>query len=165
MDAIPPSIPPPTIEVIVASIANGRRLNARIDRDLKDLGLTWGRFHMLVVLGRTDGWIHASSLARKMGITRQSAHALLHHLDERGFLRWMHDPWVHSARLTTDGARILAHAHEALGDTFAAIGRVEVAQRKAIVAAEYAIKRELNRPVHRPAWYAGHLPQNDSQPV
>ena len=120
------AIPPPTIEVIVASIANGRRLNAHIDRDLKDLGLTWGRFHMLVVLNRTNGWIHAGSLARKMGITRQSAHALLHHLDERGFLRWMHDPWVHSARLTTDGARILAQAHEALGDTFAAIERVEV---------------------------------------
>ena len=145
-------IPPPTIRVISASIANGRRLHTRIDRDLKDLGLTWGRYHALVVLDQTNGWIHAGAIARRMGVTRQSAHALLHHLDERGLLLWMDDRWVHSARLSADGTRVLAEAHEVLGDTYAAIERVEVRDRKAVVAAEYAIDRELRRPPRRRAW-------------
>ena len=153
-------IPPPTIEVIVSSILNGRRLNARIDRDLQDLGLTWGRFHALVVLDRTHGWIHAAALARKMGISRQSAHELLRYLDRRGFLRWMNDSWVHSARLTTDGAQMLDVALVRLGDTFAAIERVEVRERKAIVSAEYAIRRELHRPPRRRSWYADHLSED-----
>ena len=96
------TIPPPTTAVVVAAIASGRRLIARIDRDLEDLGLTWGRFHALVVIDRTNGWIHAGALARKMAITRQSAHTLLRSLDERGFLNWKVDPWVRSVRLTTD---------------------------------------------------------------
>jgi DNA-binding MarR family transcriptional regulator len=151
-------MPPPTIQVIAASIANGRCLNARIDRDLKDLGLTWGRFHALVVMDGSNGWIHAGALGRKMGISRQSAHALLASLDERGSLRWMNDSWVHSARLTTDGVQMLMIAYEALGDTFAAIERVEVRDRKTLVAAEYAVKRELLRPVRRRPWYTDHLP-------
>jgi DNA-binding MarR family transcriptional regulator len=122
------AIPPPTTAVLVAAIASGRRLIARIDRDLEDLGLTWGRFHALVVIDRTNGWIHAGALARKMAITRQSAHMLLRRLDERGFVLWKVDPWVRSVRLTTDGARILAQAYE------------------------------LRRPPHRRPWYAGHLP-------
>ena len=80
------TIPPPTTAVVVAAVASGRRLIARIDRDLEDLGLTWGRFHALVVIDRTNGWIHAGALARKMAITRQSAQMLLRRLDERGFL-------------------------------------------------------------------------------
>jgi len=152
------AIPPPTITVVVAAIANGRRLVARIDRDLEDLGLTWGRFHALIVIDRTNGWIHAGALARKMGITRQSAHTLLRRLDERGFLRWQAEPWVRSARLTTDGAQILAQAYEALADTFAAIERVSAQERRSIVTAEYAIDRELRRPPQRRPWYADHLP-------
>jgi len=151
--------------VISASVANGRRLHTRIDRDLKDLGLTWGRYHALVVLDRTNGWIHAGAIARKMGVTRQSAHVLLHHLDERGFLLWMDDRWVRSARLSADGARILSQAHEALADTFEAIQRVDVHERKAIVAAEYAIKRELHRPPRRRAWYADYLPDKKAGPA
>ena len=152
------TIPPPTTAVVVAAIASGRRLIARIDRDLEDLGLTWGRFHALVVIDRTNGWIHAGALARKMAITRQSAHTLLRSLDERGFLKWKVDPWVRSVRLTTDGARILAQAYEALADTYAAIERLGAQERKTIVSAEYAIDRELRRPPQRRPWYAGHLP-------
>jgi DNA-binding MarR family transcriptional regulator len=152
------TIAPPTTEVIVSAITSGRRLVARIDRDLKDLGLTWGRFHALVVIDRTNGWIHAGAIARKMGITRQSAHALLRTLDDRGLLRWKVEPWVRSARLSTDGALILAEAYGALADTFDAIQRLDAKERKAIVVAEYAIRRELHRPPTRRPWYAGHLP-------
>jgi hypothetical protein len=68
------------------------------------------------------------------------------------------DPWVRSVRLTTDGARILAEAYEALADTYAAIERLSPQERKTIVSAEYGIDRELRRPPHRRPWYAGHLP-------
>ena len=151
-------IPPPTTQVLVAAIASGRRLNTRIDRDLGDLGLTWGRFHALVVLDRANGWIHAGAIARKMAITRQSAHELLRHLDDRGFLHWRIEPWVRSARLSRDGALTLQLAYRALSDTYAAIERLAVQERSSIVAAEYAIDRELRRPPQRRAWYAEHLP-------
>ena len=151
-------IPPPTTQVLVAAIASGRRLNTRIDRDLGDLGLTWGRFHALVVLDRANGWIHAGAIARKMAITRQSAHELLRHLDDRGFLHWRIEPWVRSARLSRDGALTLQLAYETLSDTYAAIERLAVQERSSIVAAEYAIDRELRRPPQRRAWYADYLP-------
>ena len=65
---------------------------------------------------------------------------------------------MRSVRLTTDGARILAQAYEALADTYAAIERLSAQERKTIVAAEYAIDRELRRPPQRRPWYADHLP-------
>jgi DNA-binding MarR family transcriptional regulator len=150
-------IPPPSLEVIEAAIRCGRRLEARIGRDLHHQGLRWGHVHALLIMERTGGLIHAGSLARRMGITRQSAHAILLRLDDRGFLSWRDESWIRNVMLTAEGRRALGECLRVLEDTLAAIGRVTVHERKRIVSAERAIDRELRRPVYRKPWFYERL--------
>jgi DNA-binding MarR family transcriptional regulator len=139
-------IAPSPLEVIVAAVWCGRRLVARIDRDLEVHGLTWGQFHALVVFERQNGWMHAGALGRRLGVSRQAAHALVHRLVDRGFLRWDERAgWVRSARLTPTGHEALADAYEALTDVFAAIERLTIDERQQVVSAENSIHRELQR--------------------
>jgi DNA-binding MarR family transcriptional regulator len=143
-------IPPPPLEVIEAAILAGRRLVARIDRDLEASGLTWGLFHVLVVMERQRGLIHAGAVARRMGVSRQAAHVLMRRLGDAGLIRWdEQEAWVRSARLSDDGRGTLASAYADLADVLAAIERLTVDERKMVVAAAYSMQRELNR---RPGW-------------
>jgi DNA-binding MarR family transcriptional regulator len=143
-------IPPPPLDVVVAAVVTGRRLVARIDRDLEGRGLTWGMFHALEEMEWHGGWIHAGAVARRMGVSRQAAHVLMHRLGDAGWVEWDKlGAWVRSARLTEDGLRVLEKGFADLADVFDAINRLTMAERKQVVSAAYSMKRELNR---RPGW-------------
>jgi DNA-binding MarR family transcriptional regulator len=143
-------IPPPPLEVLSAAIRCGRRLVTQIDRDLAVRGLTWSQYQALAVFDRHNGWIHAGAVGRRMGVSRQAAHTLLHRLGGRGFLEWdERQAWVRCARITLDGREALAAGREALTDVFAAMERLTVEERKQVVSTDNSIRRELARP---PGW-------------
>jgi len=152
-------IPPPPWKVVEAAVRCGRELVTRVDRDLADLGLSWGQFQALAVVVEQRGWIHAGAVGRRMGVSRQSAHALLRRLDARGFLTWKDEGWIRSARPTAEGEEALREAYGRLEDVFAAIARLTIQERKMVVSAEHSIHRELLRPARRPQWYEEYLPE------
>lgn len=152
-------IPPPTFEVVIAAVLCGRRLARQFNRDLGGQGLTLGQFHAMSVLQRTDGWIHAAAVGRRMGVSRQAAHALVQQIDERGLLSWMDDGWIKSVQLRREGDTVLADARRALEDTMEAVERLSVTERKTIVRAQESVNRELKR-----ATYPRYDPFGNSAP-
>jgi DNA-binding MarR family transcriptional regulator len=152
------SIPPPALEVIASSVAFGRGLASRIDRELAGQGLTWGQFHILVTLERHGGWMHAASLARRVGISRQAAHGLMSRLDDRGFLRWKHDGHIRSALLTQDGNDAVGQAWKAIEHVVRAIERTTVEERIGLLAAQRSIEGEMRRRPWTKPFYFDSLP-------
>jgi DNA-binding MarR family transcriptional regulator len=152
-------VAPPPIDVITAAASCSRQLVRRIDRDLAGQGLTWSQFRALVEIHERRGWVHAASIARRVGVSRQAASALFAKLDERGFLRWWDEGWIKSVQLTKEGVDALGRARHAVADTLAAVGRLSVEERRAFKSAELSIRRELSRPPSRRSPYWEHLPK------
>ena len=152
-------IPPPTLDVADSVVWAGRELVKRVDRDLAGQGLGWGQLRALLALEDQRGWIHAGAVGRRIGVSRQAAHVLLRRLDDRGFLRWMDEGWIRSARLTPEGERAVRTALKTVWPTFEAIERLTVAERKMLVSATYSLHRELRRPPPNIPWYVDKLPE------
>src|SRR4051812_13695529 len=146
-------VAPPPIEVITAAASCSRQLVRRIDRDLAGQGLTWSQFRALIEIYDRHGWLHAASVARRVGVSRQAASALFAKLDERGFLRWWDEGWIKSVQLTKEGVVALGRAQEAVADTLAAVGRLSVEERRPIKSPDLPIRREPPRPPPRRSPY------------
>lgn len=144
---------PRTTEVIAAAISSGRHLQATIDHALEWQDLTWSRYHALLVMAEAGGMLHGASLARRIGVSRQSAHDALQRFDARGMLRWRNESWIRSVWLSPDGVRVFEEATGQLRDIFAAVERISVDERWGIVRAGRAIRRELRRPPPLARWY------------
>jgi DNA-binding MarR family transcriptional regulator len=145
--------PPPTTDVIAAAISCGRHLQTEIDHALVWQDLTWSRYHALRVLAESGGMLHGASIARRIGVSRQTAHEALRRFDDRGMLRWQDEPWIRSAWLSPDGAQVFDEATRELRDIFAAIERTSVDERWGVVRAERSIRRELRRPPAHRRWF------------
>jgi DNA-binding MarR family transcriptional regulator len=154
--------PPPTTEVIAAAISSGRLLEAAIERALEWQDLTWSRYHALLVMAEAGGMLHGASIARTIGVSRQSAHETLQRFDARGMLRWRNESWIRSVWLSPDGAQVFDEATGQLGEIFAAIERTSIEERWGIVRAGRAIRRELRRPPRNTWWYE-HLLEPQSR--
>src|SRR5262245_38949447 len=102
-------------QVVVAAISCSRQLVRKLDRALAGVELTLAQFRALDVINDAGGWIHASSVARKTGVSRQAATTLLTRLNDRGFLRWFDEGWIKSVRLTEAGEEALSKGWTAVG--------------------------------------------------
>jgi DNA-binding MarR family transcriptional regulator len=143
---------PLPFDVVAAAIAAGRLLQRHVDRAMGYQGLTWEQLLTLSAVHDARGLIHGGAIARRLDLNRQTVSRYLHRFEDRGLVRWRIEPWIHSVRLTDDGARVLQEAMESLADVFAAIRRVDVDEQRSIVTAPQHIRRELRRPRHQPSW-------------
>lgn len=149
---------PTGLQVIAGVVGCSRELVRRIDRDLRGQGLTWSQFSALSEIDRQRGWIHAASVARRMGVSRQAASGLFAKLDERGCLRWMDEGWIKSVQLTDQGRDVLRRARGAIAATLEAVERLSVEQRRVLGRADESIRLELSREPMRRSQYWQHLP-------
>src|SRR5215510_4950940 len=110
------SIPegPTAIRVIEAAVSCSRQIVRKIDRTLADEELTFAQWWALRDIDLCRGWTYAAWIARRTGVSRQAATALLARLDERGFLTWRDDDWVKSVRLTQVGEDAVRRGWSAL---------------------------------------------------
>jgi DNA-binding MarR family transcriptional regulator len=145
-------MPPPTLKVIASAIECGRHLRAHLDDALEYQDLTWPSYLALLTMAQSGHMIHAASIARNIGVSRQSAHAYLKRFDLRGMLRWQDEPWIRSAWLSPEGQRIFDQASLEIMATRAAIERVGIDERWGILRAERAMRRELHRPPRNLGW-------------
>jgi DNA-binding MarR family transcriptional regulator len=160
IEAAPSDLPegPPAWRVVAAAISCSRQIVHKIDRALAAEGLTWAQLRALNEIHESGGWIHAASVARRTGVSRQAASALFTRLDQRGCLTWLDEDWIRSVRLTASGERALSRGWLALADIQNAIDRLSVEERRAIVSADESLRRELRRPPPREPWYWQYLP-------
>jgi len=146
----PPSIwtedlPPETFRVITAAIACGRHLQTHIDDALEYHGLTWLSYLALLTMARHGNMIHAAAIARRIGVSRQTATGYLQRFDVRGMLGWRDEPWIRSAWLTLEGQRIFDAATDDLHDVIRAVERIGPRERWAIIKTEPALALQLHR--------------------
>jgi DNA-binding MarR family transcriptional regulator len=145
-------------QVVVAAISCSQQIVRKIDRALATEDLTWAQWRTLDVIHTQRGWIHASSVARRTGVSRQAATALFARLDERGFLTWLDEDWIKSVQLTTAGDEAWSSGWRSLADIRGAVDRLSLEERRGIVSADESLRRELaRRPFHEP-WYWEYLP-------
>jgi DNA-binding MarR family transcriptional regulator len=96
-----------------------QRLSDSIDGGLEDLGLTMSLYLSLDALDR-EPRVHASQLARNLGITRQSVHALVAKLRRMDLVDLLPlDLGVRGLLLTDLGRRRLNAARDAVQDVVA----------------------------------------------
>ena len=146
-------IAPPPIEIATALAGCSHELVSRLDRDLGGLGLTWAQLRALLALRDQRGLLHAGGLGRRLGVSRQAAHALLLRLDAHGFVTWKDDDWIKSARLTSSGELAAREAIGAASLTLEALARLGVEDRKALVRITREVGRELRRPAYERPWW------------
>jgi DNA-binding MarR family transcriptional regulator len=145
-------------QVVEAAISCSRQLVHKLDRALAAEELTWAQFRALGVIHDAGGWIHASSVARKTGVSRQAATTLLARLNDRGSLRWFDEGWIKSVRLTEAGEEALSKGWRAVSHVRDAVDRLSLEERRGIVSADGSLRRELiRRPAQEP-WYWDYLP-------
>ena len=150
-------------QVVTAAISCSRQLVHKLDRALGGEELTWAQFRALDAIHVAGGWIHASSVARKTGVSRQAATTLLARLDDRGFLRWFDEGWIKSVRLTETGEEALSRGWQAISHIGDAIDRLSLEERRGIVSADGSLRRELiRRPAQEP-WYWDYLPAHQRE--
>ena len=145
-------------DVVVAAISCSQQLVRKIDRALATQELTWAQWRTLDVIHARRGWIHASSVGRRTGVSRQAAAALFARLDERGFLTWLDDDWIKSVQLTEAGEAAHARGWRALDDIRSAIDRLSLEERRGVVSADESLARELMRGRFHEPWYWEYLP-------
>ncbi len=148
-------IVPPPLELAIASVRWSHQLVTQLDRDLRGQGLSVAKLRALLALREQRGLLHAGGLARKLDVSRQAAHTVLHRLEERGFITWRDDGWIKSARLTRDGEDALTHALGSIGTTLAALQQLQAEEQRAMIR----IMRRAGEHVRRasapqsPAWW------------
>ncbi|MGN6272074.1 MAG: MarR family winged helix-turn-helix transcriptional regulator [Protaetiibacter sp.] len=104
------------ISPVVTLLALSAEWEARLDRELRELGLTTRKYGLLAHVDVTPG-ISFSELARRSRITVQSAHAAVRSLVDAGLVA---DANAHAGaasvlRVTEAGSRVLAAAEALLG--------------------------------------------------
>jgi DNA-binding MarR family transcriptional regulator len=104
------------VSPVVTLLALSAEWEARLDRELRELGLTTRKYGLLAHIDATPG-ISFSELARRSRITVQSAHAAVRSLVDAELVT---DANAHAGaasvlRVTDTGARVLAAAEAVLG--------------------------------------------------
>jgi DNA-binding MarR family transcriptional regulator len=145
-------------DVVLAAISCSQQLVRKIERALATEELTWAQWRTLNVIGVQRGWIHASSVARKTGVSRQAATTLFARLDARGFLTWLDEDWIKSVQLTRAGEDARTRGWRALTDIRSAIDRLSLEERRGLVSADDSLHRELMRGRFHEPWYWDYLP-------
>jgi DNA-binding MarR family transcriptional regulator len=115
--AEPSEEPPFEAATLLGSVRRlEQRLSDSIDGGLEELGLTTSLYLCLEALDR-EPRVHASQLARNLGITRQSVHALVVKLRRMDLVDLLPvDLGVRGLLLTELGRRRLAVARDAVQD-------------------------------------------------
>jgi DNA-binding MarR family transcriptional regulator len=150
-------------QVVTAAISCSRQLVHKLDRALAGEELTWAQFRALEVIHDAGGWIHASSVARKTGVSRQAATALLARLNNRGSITWFDEGWIKSVRLTEAGEEALSKGWQAVSHIRDAVDRLSLEERRGIVSADGSLRRELiRRPAQEP-WFWDYLPAHQKK--
>lgn len=103
------------VSPVVTLLALAAEWESRLDRELRELGLTTRKYGLLAHIDVTPG-ISFSELARRSRITVQSAHAAVHALVDAGLVA---DAKAHAGaasvlEVTQAGARVLATAQAVL---------------------------------------------------
>jgi DNA-binding MarR family transcriptional regulator len=120
MRAAPTQDPPFDAAILLRSIRRlEQRLSDSIDGGLEELGLTTSLYLSLDALDR-EPRVHASQLARNLGITRQPVHALVVKLRRMDLVELLPlDLGVRGLFLTDLGRRRLHVARDAVQDVLA----------------------------------------------
>lgn len=108
--------PRAAVSPVVTLLAVAAEWEARLDRELRELGLTTRKYGLLAHIEATPG-ISFSELARRSRITVQSAHAAVRSLVDIGLVA---DDTAHAGaasvlRVTDAGTRVLRAAEALLG--------------------------------------------------
>lgn len=114
---------PPPFSPVIALLTVSAVWDARLNAELRDLGLSTRKYALLAHVEATPG-ISFSELARRSQITVQSVHTAARSLAEAGFVK---DENAHAGaasdlRVTEEGARLLREADARLGALDAAFG-------------------------------------------
>jgi DNA-binding MarR family transcriptional regulator len=110
-----------------------RTMRARVDEELRESGLSWVSFSLLLVATEVDG-LAQQTLATKAGVDRNRTSALLGDLEYEGFVtrRRSRDDARHmSVEITSEGRALVAEA-------LAHVERGEVAAMRGLRARERA---------------------------
>ena len=104
-------------ELIAATMRFQHLVQARLDRALSGLGLSFAQYEVLEILA-AEPKLHAGEVGRRFRITRQAAHGLLVQLTRADLVDLLpKDGGVRGARLTQTGRRRLATCRRALEAT------------------------------------------------
>jgi DNA-binding MarR family transcriptional regulator len=102
------------MDLIAAILRFHHILEARLDRALNGCGLSFAQYEVIEVLA-AEPKLQAGELARRLHITRQSAHGLLRKLARAGLIELLpRDGGIRCAWLTTTGEKRLDFCRRAL---------------------------------------------------
>ncbi len=93
-----------------------RTVRARVDEELSESGLTWVTFSLLLVAAAVDG-LNQQTLARKAGVDRNRASAVLEDLEYEGYVtrrRSRMDARRVEVSITTEGRHAVSEGREAV---------------------------------------------------
>lgn len=101
-------------ELVGAIMRINHILESRLDRALNGCGLSFAQYEVFEILIEEPN-LHPGELGRRLDITRQSAHGLLHQLARAGLVDLLpKDGGLRCAWVTPDGTRRLRHCRQAL---------------------------------------------------
>jgi DNA-binding MarR family transcriptional regulator len=129
-----------------------RRLQTRLDADLDGCALSAAQHEVLMTL-RADPNLHASELARRLRVSRQSTTTLLRRLELAGLIELLPpDGGVRVPLLTPEGRRRIQLATDATRDLRDRLGHLPVDRRRGLLQVLREIDRALAPPRPRPWW-------------
>jgi DNA-binding MarR family transcriptional regulator len=142
---------PSSAELIAAARRFHRRLRARLNEALEDVGISYAQYEVLEALG-SDPNHHAGSIAGHLGTSRQAVSLLLRRLFDADLVDpLVFDRGVRGLRLTDLGSQVLARCGEALAPLHLMLGgRMNAEDRAALHTALYAAEAALRPP---PRWF------------
>jgi len=130
---------------VVAMLALSSAWEARLTAELRDLGLTTRRLGLLAHVEALPG-LSFSELARRTGITVQSAHAAVRQLTDDGLVEdaTAHAGAASTLRATDRGRAALAAAQQRV----ARLDEALAAEEPALTAALAAVRPDADAPSH-----------------
>jgi len=127
-------------------------LQLSLDHALENEGLSFAQVEVMAELGDRPN-LHAGAVARRLGIRRQSAHALLTKLHAMGLVELLpRNEGVRCAYLTDIGKTVAWRCMDALQSGIGGLGRLTAAERRGILQTLDDVEAAL-RPPRRHRWF------------